>query len=238
MKNMLKVKGCYLKGILFLICIFSFVICHYSFAEDSNFTFDMNMTSSGFVQKSWEAHGKSDIENTFKITQSCIDIFGKQADEIESTLSDFPKAADVSAFSVLNDVATCYFIQAESLMRQGRLQEAKDKFNQIISKYPYSQAWDPRGWFWKIADTSRESIKKIDEELSGKASTEKPVEKPKVSQLKTTIKLYDKGKDDVIDYSKYGKFENAGTKDYVYTVSDQAGLSEATGGVFIPIPPR
>ena len=135
-----------------------------------------------------------------------------------------PKSRDeIQAVQILNDVATAYFIQAESLMRQEKIEEAKKAFKAIIDGYYYAQAWDQRGWYWIIADTAKQSIKKIE---TGSIELEKKVQ---VSQLPTKVILYEPGKETFIDYTKYGEFLNAGTKDYQYIVKDQEGLSQAVG---------
>ncbi|MFC1675381.1 glycoside hydrolase family 2 TIM barrel-domain containing protein, partial [Candidatus Omnitrophota bacterium] len=84
-------------------------------------------------------------------------------------------------------------------------------------------AWDQRGWYWKPAEAAEQSLKKIE---TGSIELGQKVQ---VSQLATEIVLYDLGAEDVVDYAKYGVFENAGTKDYRYVVKDQEGLSAAVG---------
>ncbi len=185
-------------------------------------------SSSELITKAWEAHGKKDIEATFKFTQECIDSYKSAADKEQASLKELPKAKDeIDAVQVLNDVATAYFIQAESYMRQEKLEEAKQIFKMIIDKYYYAQGWDQRGWYWQVAEVSKQSIKKIE---SGSIELE---QKKKVSQLSTKITLYDAGKEDFVDYEKYGEFKDVGTKDYRYIVTDQEGLSIAAGeGVY------
>ncbi|MCX5782629.1 MAG: hypothetical protein NT145_08035 [Elusimicrobia bacterium] len=47
------------------------------------------------------------------------------------------------------------------------------------------------------------------------------------------FELYDKGTEDIVDYSKYGTFIGAGTEKYQYKMSDPAGLKVAVGeGIF------
>lgn len=43
------------------------------------------------------------------------------------------------------------------------------------------------------------------------------------------FKLYDPGTEEIVDYEKYGKFLNVGTKDFRYVIKDQAGLARASG---------
>ncbi len=187
-------------------------------------------SSGELTNKAWAVHGKRDIDATFKVTQQCIDLYKEQADKLQASLSALPKNKDeIEAVQVLNDVATAYFIQAESLMRQQRIEEAKKIFQLIIDKYSYAQAWDPRGWYWQIAEASRQSIKKLE---TGSIEVEK--EKKKVSQRVTKITLYDPGKEDVVNYARYGEFKNVGTKDYQYVVKDQEGLILAVGEGIYP----
>jgi beta-glucuronidase len=187
-------------------------------------------SSSELINKAWAVHGKRDIEATFKYTQECTDLYKDEAERQEASLTALPKSKDeVEAVQVLNDVATAYFIQAESYMRQGKNDDAKKIFQLIIDKYPLAQAWDQRGWFWQLSVAAKQSIKKIE---TGSIEIEK--EKKKVSQLPTKIILYDPGREDVVNYAQYGHFENAGTKDYKYVVTDQEALSLASGEGIYP----
>ena len=163
-----------------------------------------------------------------KYTKECIDLYREQAQKEQASLTALPKnKKEIEAVQALNDVTTCYFIQAESLMRQEKNEEAKKIFKLIIDKYSYGQAWDPRGWFWSIRLAAQQSIKKIE---TGSIDVE---EKKKVSQRPTKLVLFDPGKEDIVDYGKYGEFKDAGTKDYKYTIVDQRGLIEAVGeGVY------
>jgi len=187
-------------------------------------------SSGDLIVKSWEVHGKKDIEATFKYTQQLIDLYKEQADKEQASLKAMPKNKnEIEAVQSLNDVATAYFIQAESYMNQGKKEEAIKTFKIILEKYYYGQAWDPRGWFWSIAKASQESIDKLE------GRTPAPTQpKVQVSQKPTKIVLYDAGKVDFVDYKKYGEFKNVGTKDYQYVVKDQEGLAQAVGEGIYP----
>lgn len=186
-------------------------------------------TSGELINKSWQAHGKRDIEATFKYTQQLIDLYQDEADKEQASLTALPKAKnEILEVAALNDVATAYFIQAESYMRQDKIEDAKKIFNLIIAKYAFGQAWDPRGWYWSLKLAAEQSLKKIE---TGSIEVE---QKKKVSQLPTKINLYDPGKEDVVNYAKYGEFKNVGTKDYKYEVKDQEGLMAAVGEGIYP----
>ncbi len=184
--------------------------------------------SSELISKAWKAHGDRDIEGTFKYTQQCIDLYKEEADMQQASLKAMPEdKTAIEKVRILNDVAVAYFIQAESYKRQGKLEEAERICRLIIDKYPYAQGWDQRGWYWPVADIAAKTIKRIHREPIDEEA------KPKVSQISTRIVLYDPGKEDFVDYTKYGEFQNIGTEDYRYVVKDQEGLILAVGeGVF------
>jgi len=203
--------------------IFAFCVLRFALAQNGP-------SSTDLITKAWEAHGNKDIDATFEYTQQCINLYKDEADRQQASLKGLPKGKDeIEAVRVLNDVATAYFIQAEAYMRQQKLEDAKKIFQLIIERYPYAQAWDQRGWYWNIAEISKKSLKKMET-----GSIEIEEEKKKVSQSVTGIKLYDPGKEDIVDYTKYGEFTNVGTKDYKYVVRDQEGLSQAVGEGIYP----
>jgi len=185
--------------------------------------------SSDLINKAWEAHGKRDLEQTFKLTGECIALYQADAEKQQASLKEMPKNKDeIEAVQALNDVATAYFIQAEAMMRQDKKEEAKKIFELIVNKYPYAQGWDMRGWYWSLKLAAEQSIKKIE---TGTIEIET---EHRVSQLKTSITLNDPGSESFVDYEKYGTFHNAGTKDYRYEMSDQAGLAQAVGEGIYP----
>ncbi|MDD5432721.1 MAG: glycoside hydrolase family 2 TIM barrel-domain containing protein [Candidatus Omnitrophica bacterium] len=210
--------------LLLLVLLCSCALVPYAFAQEKP-------SSTELINKAWEAHGNGDIEATFKYTQECIDLYKAEADKMQAGLKEFPRGRkDIEAVGPLNDVATAYFIQAESFRKQGKNEDAIKTFKLIIGKYPYAQAWDQRGWFWIVAKTSKESLAQFE----GEKVKPQELPKPKVSQLATKVILYDSGKEEIVDYEKYGEFQNVGTKDYKYVIKDQEGLSSAVGEGIYP----
>ncbi len=218
-ENSLGLNTHWLKCLVLIPC---FIVCLVFNAEAQD-----KPSSSELVNKAW---GEKDVESKFKYTQQCIDLYEDEARRQQGSLKVLPKGKDeIASVQILNDVATAYFIQAESYMNQGRKDEAIRLFKICIEQYPFGQAWDPRGWFWQIAKASQESIDK----LEGRAKPVAPP-KPSVSMTPTKIVLYDSGKEDIVNYEQYGEFQNVGTKDYKYVVKDQEGLSAAVGEGIYP----
>ena len=219
-----KITSKNLKVAYFLLLSFGFTFLLFTFAFA-----DGDLSSSDLITKAWAAQGEKKFEAVFKYTQECIDLYKEQADKEHSTLKDYPAKEQAP----LSDVAVAYFIQAEALMRQGRLKEAREKFQFVFEHYRYAVAWDPsRGIYWKVAQVAKESVDKISEELSGQGKESKESVKPKGP--KTSITLYDAGTEEVVNYEKYGEFTNIGSKEYKYIIKDQEGLSRAVGEGIYP----
>ncbi|MBN2119884.1 MAG: hypothetical protein JW734_02355 [Candidatus Omnitrophica bacterium] len=181
--------------------------------------------SSDYVKRGWDELGKKNFSAVYQITDECMLKFEAEADSIASGLSSLPSKESADACKAMNDVATCYFIKGEALMREVKISEAKELFKTLIDKYPYALAWDPRGWFWSIKEKAEATLSKL--------TTGEIKEKEEEEMVITDIVLSDGKGQFPVDYEKYGEFKGAGTKDYKYEIRDQEGLSMACGeGVY------
>ncbi|UCG35351.1 MAG: hypothetical protein JSW17_00700 [Candidatus Omnitrophota bacterium] len=207
-----------LRFVLITIAALSIFIC----AGSTGWT---QQDSAGYVKKGWAASGKGDFEQVYRLADKCIDKFSQEAQALASELSDFPPQAEVSRYQVMNDVATCYFIKGEALRNAGKTEEAKKVLGEAIEKYPYAQAYDPRGWYWSVAEKSNIVIAEIEGIV---------YEPPHRIEKEIKISLHDEGEEFPVDYSRYGKFKNVGTKDYKYQMNDPIGLGRATGEGIYP----
>jgi hypothetical protein len=73
----------------------------------------------------------------------------------------FSRPGHEDDFALVNDVATSHYVMGETCMKLGRTDDALKEFKYVIDNYPYAQCWDPKGWFWKVAEVSRKNIDKI-----------------------------------------------------------------------------
>jgi len=175
--------------------------------------------------QAWEAWGAKDHEKTFYYTDKCIELYSEKAKEEQASLRALPSTEAMDQYGALNAVGTSFFIRGEAYLSQGRMKEAKENFFSVIKDYGYSQNWDPRGWFWSVKEKSQATLEK----LEGKEEEEALKEKPKLIRKKTNVTLHDPGKEDIINYRKYGYFKGVGTDKYKYVVKDPEGLAEAVG---------
>ena len=209
----IKTYRVHLKTFTFLLFLLTRIA--YCFPQDS----------SDYVNKGWALRGEKKYEEAYKTIEECITKFSSEADKLAKSLSDFPPKGKENQYKAMNDIATCYFIKGEALRDEGKAEESKQAFQTIVERYPYSQAFDPRGWFWGLKETAEKAINQIDRK------TEE--EKPDIIEKQTKVRLYDYGSEFPVDYLKYGKFTNVGTKEYKYDITNPIGLAKATGeGVY------
>jgi len=207
-----------------ICCLLLAACCLNGFCEEAP-------SSKELVKLSWEASGTNNFEKAIEYTERCVELYQTQAKEQGATLSALSPRGHENEYGVFDDVATCIFIKGEIFMKQGKTEEAIKTFNTIIQDYKFARAWDPRGWYWSVAEKSQASLDK----LEGRAN--KPEEKPKekIKRPKSMLKLANTGKEAlIVDYAKYGKFSGVSTKKYKYTITDPKGLIAAVGEGIYP----
>lgn len=171
------------------------------------------------------AKDQNEFDKVYGYVDQVMQRFGNEARAEQKSLKDFPASERMNEFEALNQVAQALFIKAEAFKKQGKKEEAIKAFQQIVSEFSYAQAWDPRGWYYKLAATATEAV----DRLEGRDP-----EAEKCAGIRhSKIDLNDPGKEEIINYGKYGEFTGIGTDDYKYAVKDQVGLSDAAGeGIF------
>ena len=190
-----------------------------------------DLSSGPLTIKAWESLAKGDFEKALLYADKCISVYKNKASGQQRSLKKFPAAGDIKNYEALNNVGTSLFIKGEALFQQARYEEAKPYYHTVIDSYGYAQYWDPKGWYWKVAEKSQAVLNKIDTIL-------KPGAKEEDEDVMRTIEglnfpLCAEGAEDIVDYAKYGEFNNQGTPEYKYRIKDRKGLSKAAGeGIF------
>jgi tetratricopeptide (TPR) repeat protein len=114
-------------------------------------------TSQDLATKSWNALKAKDTKGIDLYAKKCLALYGKKAEKMQSTLSAFnPKGSESNSWA-LNDVATCYFMLGEKYMQEGNDTLAKGMY-QKASQLGFAVCWDPRGWYWKVADVAKDKL--------------------------------------------------------------------------------
>ena len=109
-------------------------------------------SSQTLTTKAWEALKRGDRDGVAFYTALCIDLYEPEALRQQASLRRPAPQSDVFHYWALNDVAVCYFILGESLRLSRQPEQARPLFERIVSQFSFAQCWDPRGWFWSVAD--------------------------------------------------------------------------------------
>lgn len=124
----------------------------YSFGDYKSVTLTRN---------AWQSLAEKDYQGVELYCQKCIYLYEEKAREMQTQLTAFAKGSFVPYYWALNDVATCYFILAESYQQQNKIPEAKRSLSTIVNQFSLAQCWDPRGWYWQVAIVSQQSLDKL-----------------------------------------------------------------------------
>ena len=129
-------------------------------AASTEFDFG-DFTSETLTGKAWDALNRGDHAAVDAYTNKCISLYEAKAVDMNKSLT--APAPKETAFNhwALNDVATSYFILGQSLLTQGKVKEAQTAFQTVIERFPHAQCWDPRGWFWRVADGASDKLQTI-----------------------------------------------------------------------------
>ncbi len=117
--------------------------------------------SETLTTKAWGVLLQGDHQGVELYTKKCLSLYETDATRQQSQLSDFAPKSKAFEYWALNDVATCYFILGESLLKQQRYQEARAAFERVINDFSLAQCWDPKGWFWQVAVGARDRLNRI-----------------------------------------------------------------------------
>ena len=128
-------------------------VSKYDFSDTSHW----NLTVSA-----WERLAAKDYEGVFAYAEKCLELYEAEAKEKAKSMHNFVGFGHEDDYAVVNDVATSHYIMGEAYMRMGDPANALKKFDLVIQEYPYAQCWDPKGWFWKVAEVSKKNIDKIE----------------------------------------------------------------------------
>lgn len=179
------------------------------------------------ISNAWISLSRNEYADVLEYTNKCIRKFEKEATLQQVSLSSFPAPRVESSYDILNCVGVAYFIQGKALLAQGNKKEAKEKFLVVINQFGFSQWWDPKGWFWKVAEEAEKEIYNLQFKKSKKEKEQR------IEPYKQKLILAFPGTEFPVDYEKYGRFLNRGTNKYRYEIKDKKGLNAAVGeGVY------
>ncbi len=119
-------------------------------------------TSVTLQVKAWDALGEGKYEDAVKYTEKCAELYEEKAREMQASLSAKPSSDVVNEYWALNDVGTCYYIRGEALTKLRKYSEALAAYKVVRDDLYYSQAWDPKGWYWSPSDAAYPKVQMLE----------------------------------------------------------------------------
>jgi len=114
------------------------------------------------TSKAWQALERQQYEEGLTFIAKTKELYEAEAVRQQAGLSDFLPADKAQEAWALNDVGTCYFIEAQIRERQRDAAAAAAAYKKLASSYRFAQCWDPKGWFWRPAEAAAEKVKQMD----------------------------------------------------------------------------
>jgi hypothetical protein len=123
-----------------------------------------DMKSVTLTTKAWNSLMQKDWKGVEVYTNKCITLYSKEALKQQKSLTDFSSVDLAFNNWALNDVATCYFINAKALKEQVKKEEARKSCTEVITNFSFAQCWDPdKKIFWKVSDACKDLITSLED---------------------------------------------------------------------------
>lgn len=120
-----------------------------------------DFSSQTLTTKAWNAFTSRDFAAVEAYTKKCISLYESKAVEQQASLTQFAPKEKAFNYWALNDVGTCIFILGKTYLVQGKVKEAQEAFRTVVDRFAYAQAWDTKGWFWKVAEGASDQLATI-----------------------------------------------------------------------------
>jgi Domain of unknown function (DUF4034) len=107
------------------------------------------------LRRGWELLAAGDQAATLEFAEKSLAALRADADKEASTMPGFAVAGKEWDFPKVNAAGTLSYIRALALQRSGKRTEWLEALSGVCQAYPFCQAWDPQGWFWKPAQAAK-----------------------------------------------------------------------------------
>jgi hypothetical protein len=110
----------------------------------------------GLVAQAWAALGRGYHGTAQSLALEIIAAHTRRALTQQALLGDCADHAGIFEARELSGVAQAYFILGESRCAQGRVDDAREAYETVMTRFSCAQAWGPQVWTWNVAQGARE----------------------------------------------------------------------------------
>ncbi len=116
--------------------------------------------SETLTTKAWKALEEKDLKGVDLYTNKCLYLFEKEAKNMKTNVTTDPDEGKETENWAMNDVATCYYLQGEKLLKEDRTEEAKHLYNKV-KEYTHAVCWNPKGWYFNVSEAAQDRLDTI-----------------------------------------------------------------------------
>ena len=107
------------------------------------------------LSRGWELLEAGNHEATVGFVDRSLAAVAGAAKAEAHTMTGFAPKGKEFDFPKVNAAGTLNYIRAKALERAGKRTEWLAALRQVWTDYPFCQAWDPQGWFWKPGQAAK-----------------------------------------------------------------------------------
>ncbi|MBN2164628.1 MAG: hypothetical protein JXR25_03380 [Pontiellaceae bacterium] len=149
-------------------------------------------SSSTLTGKAWDAMHAGQLADSLGYIAKCKEMYLAKALEQQATLKEFAPKEKAFDYWALNDVGTCYYIEAQVLEKQGKKAEQIQILQKLSKELSFCQCYDAQGWFWHPAESATTELKQLEfdaaleEDTAPEKTTPAPAPTPAPAKPETT----------------------------------------------------
>jgi hypothetical protein len=110
---------------------------------------------AGDLGKAWELLNEGTHEKAVAFVDGVMDTIGDEARAEAGRMKGFAPAGRERDYHRVNVAGTLLYVRALALQRAGRRDDWLAGLDRVWKEYPFAQAWDPQGWYWKPGQAAK-----------------------------------------------------------------------------------
>jgi hypothetical protein len=107
------------------------------------------------LRRAWELLNASQQEEAVRFVDAALEECGKEAQKEALTMRGFAKPGRELEFHKVNIAGTLGYVRALAFQRSGKRDEWLAALRRVWTDFPFCQAWDPKGWWWKPGEAAK-----------------------------------------------------------------------------------
>ena len=110
---------------------------------------------AGELGKAWDILNGGDAARAVVFVDGVMETIGAEAQAEARRMKGFAPSGRERDYHRVNVAGTLLYVRALGLQRSGQRDAWLEGLKRVWKEYPFAQAWDPQGWYWKPAQAAK-----------------------------------------------------------------------------------